>query len=36
MSFDWKTEMNGTITDTTIQQRLQQLQETWDWVQEQL
>lgn len=35
-SFDWKTDLNGAITDANAQQRLQQLQETWDWVQERL
>ena len=32
-SFDWTSNLNGTVTEVNAQQRLQQLQETWDWVQ---
>lgn len=32
MSFYWALKLNGTATETNAQQRLQQLQETWDWV----
>lgn len=35
-SFDWTSKLNGTVTETNAQQRLQQLKETWDWVQEQI
>lgn len=35
-SFDWRSDQNGVVTAVNAQQRLQQLQETWNWVQEQL
>lgn len=35
-SFDWISNLNGTVTEANAQQRLQQLQETWDWVQERI
>ena len=33
-SFDWTLNLDGTVTEVNAQQQLQQLQETWDWVQE--
>lgn len=35
-SFDWTSNLNGTAIEANAQQRLQQLQETWDWVQERI